>query len=291
MKHIFDVELAEEIGVNAAIILENLSFWCKKNKANDKHEYEGSTWTYNSVKAFGKLFPYLTRSSINNALKTLEDLGYIITGNFNKIAYDRTKWYSVTEKGMSKIEKCIYQKQEMDLLETGKGLVKNRKPIPDINPDIKAVVNNISLSEDEKELSPEEIKNNKTASRLSNILKDILSVEGKITKGTRTNTWSDSFRKLITIDDIPPARIRKMLNWYEDHVGEEMVPQCYSAKSFREKFIRLEDAMKRDTGQNKKSKPKTRLGGAEVIPRKYDDYDYQEYNADTGELTFHKGGK
>lgn len=40
----------------------------------------------------------------------------------------------------------------------------------------------------------------------------------------------------------------------------------------------------------KKKKPKTRLGGAEVIPGKYDDYDYQEYNPDTGELIFHKGG-
>jgi len=143
MKHIFDVELATEIGINAAIILENLLFWCKKNKANNKHCYDGSTWTYNSVEAFSELFPYMSKFSIRKALEDLEKLGYITTGNFNKAAYDRTKWYSVLEKGVNAIDKCIYRKQEMHLSKTENGFIENQKPIPYINPDINLIKKNI----------------------------------------------------------------------------------------------------------------------------------------------------
>lgn len=46
MKHIFDVEIAKKYGINVAVILENMSYWIKKNEANDKHFYEGKYWTY-----------------------------------------------------------------------------------------------------------------------------------------------------------------------------------------------------------------------------------------------------
>jgi hypothetical protein len=33
MKHIFDVDIAKEYGVNEAIILESMNYWIQKNKA------------------------------------------------------------------------------------------------------------------------------------------------------------------------------------------------------------------------------------------------------------------
>ena len=48
MKHIFDVDIAKEYGVNEAVILESMNYWIQKNKANGKHFYEGEYWTYNS---------------------------------------------------------------------------------------------------------------------------------------------------------------------------------------------------------------------------------------------------
>ena len=35
--HSFNVDVAKEVGVNAAILLQSIKWWCLKNKANDKH--------------------------------------------------------------------------------------------------------------------------------------------------------------------------------------------------------------------------------------------------------------
>lgn len=94
-RHSFDPEIAEQVGINAAVIYSNLMFWCEKNTANLKNIYEGRAWTYNSRSAFELLFPYLSPKQIRTALDRLLDAGLVITGVFNKDARDRTKWYSV----------------------------------------------------------------------------------------------------------------------------------------------------------------------------------------------------
>jgi hypothetical protein len=92
-RHSFDPEVASDVGVNAAIIYQNIVWWCEKNAANGKHLHEGRHWTYNSVKAFGDLFPYMTAEQIRRALDRLEEAGYIGVGNFNATPTDRTKWF------------------------------------------------------------------------------------------------------------------------------------------------------------------------------------------------------
>ena len=128
--HFFNQQVAEEYGVNAAVLFQNLSFWIEKNKANDRNFIDGYYWTYSSIKAFQELFPYLTARAISTALQKLEDGGLIITGNHNKSAYDRTKWYAVTEKGFS-----ILQNREMEKQEVQNGSPENAEPIPDRNTD------------------------------------------------------------------------------------------------------------------------------------------------------------
>nr|UVX49669.1 MAG: hypothetical protein [Bacteriophage sp.] len=97
-KHIFDVDVAQLVGLNAATILENIAHWCEHNAANNANLHDGHYWTYNSTKAFSELFPYMTVNVIRTALKKLKDNGLILTGNYNKSAYDRTMWYTLTEK-------------------------------------------------------------------------------------------------------------------------------------------------------------------------------------------------
>ena len=98
MNHAFDVDTAVQYGVDEAIFIENMRFWLAKNAANERHYYEGRYWTYNSSKAFAKLFPYWSTSQVNRIIKKLEDAGVLLSGNFNQSAYDRTKWYSLNEQ-------------------------------------------------------------------------------------------------------------------------------------------------------------------------------------------------
>ena len=120
--HSFSVDVAKEVGVNAAIILGAIKWWCAKNKANDKHFYDGRYWTYNSIKAWQELYPYLGKSAIEGALKKLESNGLIVVGNYNKNPYDRTKWYAITEDGLRIFGESISENQ--------KWKTENQEPIP-----------------------------------------------------------------------------------------------------------------------------------------------------------------
>lgn len=136
IKHIFDIDIAKQYGIEEAILFENIAFWVEKSKANDTNFFEGKYWTFNSIKAFAKLFPYMTERRVRYALDNLVKHGLIEKGNFNKIAYDRTRWYALTEKGES-----IRQNGETDLAKLSNGLNENGEPIPDINTDINTDIN------------------------------------------------------------------------------------------------------------------------------------------------------
>lgn len=128
MQHSFDIDIAKEYGILEAILLNNLWFWIEKNRANNTNYYDGYYWTYNSTRAFNELFPYVSQRQIQCALKRLIEEEILQTGNYNKVAYDRTLWYAFTEKG-----KCIMQKCKMEDAKMLNGLGKNDEPIPDIN--------------------------------------------------------------------------------------------------------------------------------------------------------------
>ena len=100
MNHIFNVQIAENYGLEESILLENIHFWIVKNKANNQNYHNGKYWTYNSIKAFSALFPYMSESKIYRALKNLEENGLIEIGDFNTDKYKRPSWYTLTEKAL-----------------------------------------------------------------------------------------------------------------------------------------------------------------------------------------------
>lgn len=143
MQHSFDIEIAKQYGIEEAVILNNIYYWIEKNRANGQHFYDGYYWTYNSVKAFNELFPYMSAKKIRNALKHLIDEEILITGNYNERAYDRTLWYALTEKG-----KSICLNGQMDFPKRANGSVQKGEPIPYINTDINTDNNIYSQNKD-----------------------------------------------------------------------------------------------------------------------------------------------
>jgi hypothetical protein len=132
--HHFDPAIAAQVGCNAAVIYQNLFYWAEKNAANDRHFYDGRWWTYNSISAFADLFPYLTGKQIRTALEKLESSGLIISGCYNKSAYDRTKWYSPT---------CL--NVQTHLPKRSNEEAQKGEPIPDSKPVIKPDIKNIRV--------------------------------------------------------------------------------------------------------------------------------------------------
>lgn len=131
MKHIFDIEIAKQYGINAAILLENIGFWIAQSEANEINFHDGSYWTFNSCRALQELFPYMSKRQIHSALEKLINDGLIVTGNYNKVAYDRTLWYTLTQKG-----KSILHFGTMDFPKKENRFSAEVTPIPDINTDI-----------------------------------------------------------------------------------------------------------------------------------------------------------
>ena len=113
--HHFDVEDAMKYGVEKAVVLSNIRFWLNNNKNKDLSavKYDGYYWMYNTAKDMSDVLPYFTQSKVQRLLKQLEDDGVLIVGNYNKVKYDRTKWYTLSE--FTYDENCSTQTPELNI--------------------------------------------------------------------------------------------------------------------------------------------------------------------------------
>lgn len=80
---------------DAAIIIQQIHYWCEKNREHNRNYYDGQYWTYNSFEQWQVQFPWISLRTLKTIFKKLEDGGYIKSGNFNQKKFDRTKWYAL----------------------------------------------------------------------------------------------------------------------------------------------------------------------------------------------------
>lgn len=83
--------LAVEIGLNEAIVLQQIHYWLlKSNNVRD-----GRRWVYNSYPNWQKQFPFWSVKTVKRVFTNLEKQGLLISGNYNKAGFDKTKWYTI----------------------------------------------------------------------------------------------------------------------------------------------------------------------------------------------------
>lgn len=92
---VFQPELSKLIGLNESIILQQIHYWIENGKKAKRNFHEGKYWVYNSYDEWQRQFPFWSKNTIIRALKGLEDKNILISGNFNKKGFDKTKWYSI----------------------------------------------------------------------------------------------------------------------------------------------------------------------------------------------------
>ena len=94
----YNGKIASKIGLYEAIILNQIDYWVKVNKGKEKNEHyyhDEMFWMYMTLDGWHEQFNYLSRKTIQRALKKLKDSNLIHVGNFNSKGYDRTTWYCV----------------------------------------------------------------------------------------------------------------------------------------------------------------------------------------------------
>jgi hypothetical protein len=94
---IVKTEWVSKYGFEESALLWWIVHWIKKNEADEINFHDGKTWTYNSKKAWSELFPFWTEKQIRRLLDNLIERGAIITGCYNKQAFDKTLWYSFSD--------------------------------------------------------------------------------------------------------------------------------------------------------------------------------------------------
>lgn len=83
--------LAVKVGLNEAIVLQQIHYWLlKSNNVRDGHR-----WVYNSYSEWNKQFPFWSRNTLIRTFNRLEKQGYLISANYNKAKFDKTKWYRI----------------------------------------------------------------------------------------------------------------------------------------------------------------------------------------------------
>ena len=92
----FDSDVARDVGVNAAVLFYNIAWWIEKNKANNVNFHDGDYWTYNSMKAYTEMFPFMSKKTIETAIGLLNSIIncilLVITNKISKRVAETSLW-------------------------------------------------------------------------------------------------------------------------------------------------------------------------------------------------------
>lgn len=88
-------ELAVRLGLNEAIIVQQIHYWIQINERADRNASDGYYWTYNTYEQWAEQFPFWSVKTIKRTISRLESAGILITDHLNKSKMDQTKWYRI----------------------------------------------------------------------------------------------------------------------------------------------------------------------------------------------------
>lgn len=91
---VFSVRIAQSLGVDEAIFLQQLHWFLQSS--GKKIDGGGEPrWVWNSIDSWAKQFPFWSGSKIRRTISFLEDKKVVVSGRFNKLPFDQTKWYRI----------------------------------------------------------------------------------------------------------------------------------------------------------------------------------------------------
>lgn len=96
--------LAAAIGLNEAMVLQQVHFWAN---VSDK-EYKGHKWFYRTMEEWQSTFRFWSKSTLERAIKSLKAQGLIkaekLAKHFNRTSFDQTIYYTPNYENLAKIE-------------------------------------------------------------------------------------------------------------------------------------------------------------------------------------------
>ena len=257
--HSFNTAVAEDFGVEKAIILEHFVFWVRKNYANRKNIYkDGKAYTYNSAEAFAEIFTYFKARKIAELLRQMEADGLIQSIQIH--GTDRKKSYTVSDKGWSYYtvqvsDSGMTETEPMDCQDNNTPLsenciMENTKVQFSTITDIKQTdINTDKVSPPgghvPKTIEPKAIE---LAELMYSLHKEI---DPKVKK-PNIELWAADIEKIKRLDNRSYEDIEKVIRWIKTP-GNFWLPNIMSGKKLRIQFARL--ILEINNVRNRQQKP------------------------------------
>ena len=113
MNHNFDSEVAEKLGVNAAIIVANLAYLQANREAQggEKYYMDGRWWVHHTYESLQKIHPYFSVQQIRRIMRALLEAGAIYQCNPDH--WKRDSYWSVAPE-FAHVSKSTDGKCEID---------------------------------------------------------------------------------------------------------------------------------------------------------------------------------
>ena len=253
------------------ILLSNKEGWKSYQSTIEKMLKEGADAIASALKELEQ-FGYLQRNKYRN-IKTKVWVGSFWAYTDTPFIFDTEEHLQILkEKGYEcpflnkrpDLEKPDLENQRLIILNINKNKIKNINnitPLPG-----KDILENVSFSKMVRTNSPKQYKEKAKerqikeyipfASKLAAIIEENKNIKILQTP-SKINAWAKEFKILIEKQAISKDRALAALDWYQKNIGGQYIPVIQCGKSFREKFVKIEDAIKRSSQASSQAPSKT----------------------------------
>lgn len=233
-KHLFDehplivdTTLARILGLNEAIVLQQVNYWLEVNKNKNLNFYDGRFWTYNSIKDWhDSVFCFWSLVTVKRTFLSLEENGILVSANYNKEKRDKTKWYSIDFQKLEEIinnndggmNQCIGS-----ICTNGLGQndpmqeVNLTQPLPETSTETNTETN--LNTEDDSPTQPSPPKKtfcqNSNEFRLASYLFNYIKKNNSKAKEPNIQKWCKQFYYILQTDKRDIEDVKKVIRWCE----------------------------------------------------------------------------
>lgn len=260
--------LAVKIGLNNSIVVQQVHYWLRiSNNIQDGHK-----WVYKTIDEWLIEFPFWSKSTLERIISKLEEKEILIAGNYNKLKFDRTKWYRINYKELEELcNDAFPQNEGMETVNLKGSKTPNRGEETPQNEGKEPANLRVPITRDYKETT-QEITTEKSRKRvydessvefqLAKLLYEKILVDDPSFKQPNLQTWSDHIRLMMERDKRTEEQIRYLIEWSQSNSFWKS--NILSTKKLREKATTLIRQIKAE--KEKQSAPKYKNNRAEHVP-------------------------
>ena len=130
---VINPQLAKRIGLNEAIVLQQVSYWL--NETDSGVEHDGRRWIYNTYEQWIEQFPFWSQDTVKRAITSLRKQGVLIVEKLSSDRLNHTNYYTINYDADALIDEGkMHQSESAKYTELDKGKMhqSNGASCPDV---------------------------------------------------------------------------------------------------------------------------------------------------------------